>query len=73
MHHFMKHNEETKASIVECFNRTITTGMWYYFTKNQTIRYVDVLHDFVRSYNNSYHRSIGMDPTAVNSANQETV
>ena len=38
VHHFMKHNEETKASIV-----------------------------------NSYHRSIGMAPSAVNNANQEMV
>ena len=47
--------------------------MWRYFTKKQTIRYVDALQDFVRSYNDSYHRSIGMAPSAVNGANQETV
>ena len=33
----------------------------------------DPLQDFVRSYNNTYHRSIGMAPSAVNGANQETV
>ena len=38
--------------------------MWRYFTKKQTIRYVDALQDFVRSYNDSYHRSIGMAPSA---------
>ena len=47
--------------------------MWRYFTKNQTLRYVDVLQDFVRSYNDTYHRSIGMAPSAVNGANQEMV
>ena len=73
VHHFTTHNEDTKASIVERFNRTLKTRMWRYFTKNQTLRYVDVLQDFVRSYNDTYHRSIGMAPSAVNGANQEVV
>ena len=73
VHHFATHNEETKASMVECFNRSLKTRMWRYFTEKQTIRYVDALQDFVRSYNDSYHRSIGMAPSAVNGANQETV
>ena len=73
VHHFTTHNEDTKASIVERYNRTLKTRMWRYFTKKQTIRYVDALQDFVRSYNDSYHRSIGMAPSAVNGANQETV
>ena len=73
VHHFTTHNEDTKASIIERFNRTLKTRMWRYFTKNKTLRYEDVLQDFVRSYNDSYHRSIGMAPSAVNGANQETV
>ena len=73
VHHFTTHNEDTKASIVDRFNRTLKTRMWRYFTKKQTLRYVDVLQDFVRSYNDTYHRSIGMAPSAVNGANQETV
>ena len=28
VHHFATHNEETKASIVERFNRTLKTRMW---------------------------------------------
>ena len=73
VHHFTTHNEDTKASIVERYNRTLKTRMWRYFTKNQTLRYVDVLQDFVRSYNDTSHRSIGMAPSAVNGANQEMV
>ena len=57
------HNEDTKASIIERFNRSLKTRMWRYFTKNQTLRYLDVLQDFVRSYNDTYHRSIGMAPS----------
>ena len=67
------HHEETKASIVERFNRTLKTRMWRYFTKNQSVRYLDVLQDFVRSYNKTYHRSIGMAPPEVNGTNQESV
>ena len=45
--------------------------MWRYFTKKQSVRYVDVLHDCVRSYNNMFHRTIGMAPSEVNATNQE--
>ena len=34
VHHFATHNEETKASIVERFNRTLKTRMWRYFHEN---------------------------------------
>ena len=47
--------------------------MWRYFTKYQTVRYIDALQDFVQSYNDTYHRSIGMAPSQVNVANQEEV
>ena len=73
VHHFATHNEETKASIVERFNRTLKTRMWRYFTLKQSVRYVDVLQDFVRSYNNTFHRTIGMAPSEVNATNQEDV
>ena len=36
VHHFSTHNAETKASIVERFNRTLKTRMWHYFKKLQT-------------------------------------
>ena len=61
---------ETKASIVERFNRTLKGKMWKYFTANNTLKYVDVLQKLVRSYNNSRHRSIGMRPSDVNHANE---
>ena len=41
IHHFSSYNEETMSSIVERFNRT--TRMWIYFTKRQTVRYIDAL------------------------------
>ncbi|KAI0234449.1 hypothetical protein LSAT2_015279, partial [Lamellibrachia satsuma] len=47
--------------------------MWRYFTKHQTWRYINILQDLVHSYNNSYHRSIGMAPSQVSYRNQEKV
>ena len=70
-HHFATHNEETKASIVERFNRTLKTRMWRYFTNTPSVRYVDVLQDIVRSHNNMIRRTIGMAPSEVNVTNQE--
>ena len=67
------YNEETKAIIVEIFNKTPNTRMWRYFTKHQSVRYVDVLQSFMRSYNDTYHRSIGMAPSDVNRVNQKIV
>ena len=73
IHHFSTHNAETKASIVERFNRTLKICMWRYFTKHQTWRYIDILQDLVRSHNNTPHRSIDMAPLRVNAKNQEMV
>jgi hypothetical protein len=64
---------ETKASIVERFNRTLKTKMWKYFTANNTLKYVDILQKLVKSYNNSRHRSIGMRPVDVNKSNENIV
>jgi transposase InsO family protein len=58
IHFFTTCNAETKASIVECFQRTLKARMWRYFTKRKTRRYVDVLPDLVHGYNHTYHRSI---------------
>ena len=52
---------------------TLKTRMWRYFTKSQSVRYLDVLQDFVRSYNKTYHRSIDIAPSEVNGTNQESV
>ena len=73
IHYLYTHNAETKAAVVERFNRTLKTRMWRYFTKHQTWRYVDILPDLMRSYNNAPHRMIGMAPSQVNAQNQEQV
>ena len=78
---FLKHKKitffttynETKASIVERFNRTLKGKMWKYFTANNILKYIDVLQKLVRSYNHSRHRSIGMRPSDVNLKNESVV
>lgn len=60
---------DLKASVVERFNRTLKGRMWRYFTANNTLRYIDVLQDLVKSYNHSYHSSIKMKPVQVTAEN----
>ena len=64
---------ERKASVVERFNRTLKNHMFRYFTKQDTRRYVDILQDLVKKYNNTVHRSIKMRPSDVNVANSPIV
>lgn len=71
--HFFTTNNETKASVVERFNRTLKTRMFKYFTWKNTHKYIDVLPDLVSSYNNSFHRSIGTKPILVNKQNENKV
>ena len=73
IHFYTSENEDLKASVVERFNRTLKTKMYRYFTHVSTRRYLDVLDDLVQSYNNTYHRSIGMTPAEVGRHNEEEV
>ena len=69
IHFFTTRNAETKASIVERFQRTLKARMWRYFTRHKTRRYLDILPDLVYAYNHSYHRSIKRAPADVNASN----
>jgi hypothetical protein len=44
-----------------------------YMTRRRTNRWVDALDDIVKSYNSSYHRSIGTAPNDVTSGNEEEI
>jgi transposase InsO family protein len=71
--HYTSENDDIKAAVVERFNRTLKGIMWRYFTHKSTGRYIDVLPDFVSSYNNTYHRSIKMAPSDVTTQNEDIV
>ena len=73
IHFYTSENEDLKAAVVERFNRTLKTKMFRYFTHASTRRYVDVLDDLLHSYNNTYHRTIGMTPMEVGPHNEDEV
>ena len=64
---------DTKASIVERFNRTLKERMYRYFTAHNTLSCLPVLQALVKGYNASYHRSIKMPPNQVNKRNERKV
>ena len=70
---YTSENDDIKAAVVERFNRTLKQKMYRYFTAKRTRRYVDVLPDLLHSYNNTYHRSIGMAPSEVTMDNEDEV
>lgn len=63
--HFATHNVETKAAMVERFNRTLKTRMYHLFTANDNKRWVETLQTLVDAYNRSRHRTTGMRPIDV--------
>jgi len=66
-------SSDTKASIVERFNRTLKSRMYKYFTANNTQSYLPILDDLVNAYNNRIHKSIGIAPNQVTKKNEKQV
>ena len=66
---FYTATNEPKAAVVERVNRTLKSKLYCNFTDVNSLRYIDVLHDIVDSYNNTYHRSIGRAPATVSLLN----
>ena len=63
----------TKSAFVERFIETFKRILWRYMTDKATYRYIDELQSMVLTYNNSYHRSIGMAPSRVSQQNVKNV
>ena len=61
---------DVKAAIAERWIRTLKSRIWRHFTRNKTLRYVDVLPSFVSAINNSVNRSIKRTPASVTRENQ---
>lgn len=62
-----------KASIVERFNRTFKEKLYRIFTEKKSTKYINIIDDVLKSYNNSYHRSIKSTPNSVNSKNSKII
>lgn len=67
---FTTKNQETKAQIVERFNRTLQGRMYRLFTRKGNNRWIDHLQDLVNGYNKTYHSKIGMKPIDVTPADE---
>ena len=70
---FTSLDKDIKASIVERFNRTLMTRIYRYLTKHNSYKYVHILPDLIRNYNNTVHSAIGLPPAKVNHKNKEEV
>ena len=73
IHFFTIQNPDTKAAIVERFNRTLKERIFRHFTKANNSRYQHILQSVVDGYNDSYHRSIKTTPISVNKENESAV
>ena len=62
-----------KASIVERFNRTLMTRVHKFLTKENSSRYIHVLQDIIKNYNNTRHNSTGLAPNQIDHHNKELV
>ncbi|XP_046358375.2 uncharacterized protein LOC124136497 [Haliotis rufescens] len=65
IHFYTSQNPETKAAVVERFQRTLKNKMWRYFTQHGTRHYLKVLPQLIKSYNRRVHRTIGQRPVDV--------
>ena len=63
--HFSTENDNIKASIVERFNQTLRVILHRAFTKLGRYRYLDILDDVIRGYNNRVNRKTGVAPDDV--------
>ena len=61
---------DKKASIVERCQRTIRNRLGKYWESTGRLRWVDVLPEITESYNNSFHRTIGMTPNQVTNSDE---
>ena len=64
---------DTKASVVERFNKTIKKRLYRALTANVTLKYLDFLPDLVKGYNASVHNATGIAPKNVNMYNDGKV
>lgn len=56
---------EGKASFAEIGLKTLKTKIMRYIVHTNSVRYIDDLQKFVKSYNNAKHRTINMAPSKV--------
>ena len=70
IHHIIAYNVY-HANYAERVIRTIKGKIFRYFTKHQTLNYIDHIQDIVSSYNSSRHSFLKMAPDQVTEENQQ--
>ena len=71
--HLLLTNNLTKANYAERALKTIKSKIFRYMMSKQTHKYVNVLQDLVKAYNNTKHSSLGRPPADVNDDNEGEV
>lgn len=64
---------DLKASIVESFNRTFKEKLWKAFTVNGNYKWLELLPQIIKEYNNTVHRTIVMKPKDVTKKHEKTI
>ena len=61
-------NNKAKSVVAERFTRSLKNKMYKYMTSLSKNAYIGKLNDIVNEYNNTYHRTIKMNPADVKSS-----
>jgi hypothetical protein len=72
INHYMT-NSSHKANYSEIFIRGVKKRLFRIFQRRGSYKYLDILEDVEKSYNNTFHTGIHMKPSDVNETNQEKV
>lgn len=67
--HYITHNQP-QANYAERSIKTIKSKLYKYMKRNKTWKYIDVLQNVVKGYNNTKHRSLGMAPAEISTRNE---
>lgn len=62
-----------KASVVERVNRTLKTLIWKKFSLQGNYKWLDILPEIVKKYNNTKHRTIGCKPVDVKKKDERQI
>jgi transposase InsO family protein len=71
--HLFSTTSRHKSATVERFNRTLKTLLYRAFRANDTLTWLDMLHEVLNVYNKRYHRSIKRAPADVSASNAQAV
>ena len=66
-------NSHLKATIIECFNRSLRELMMKEFVKNNNSIWYNILPKLIKIYNSRYHSTIKMKPVDVNKNNEKYI